>query len=602
MLLIALCLPIAAAQDPWFYPDVGPETVALDADGSLDGLPVRPTGAVLAQVADPRVLAAMPQIAQVQHLRGDRGVVRLWPQAGIDPFALSRALHDRADVAWAHPDLAMRLVPHGLPDDPLLADQWHLDNQGQNGGTPTADIHAFDAWERAWGQGIRVAVLDTGVDASHPDLIVTSGHDYISSDEDSDPEGEAHGTAAAGLAVATGNNGIGVAGVAWGGDVYAIRLIGGDTTLGDVYDAFAESVDAGAAVISNSWGYGGSCPDIPLFASMRTAFEYADEVGREGLGTAVVFSAGNEGCDHSNNLMLAHPAVTAVSATNHRDQLESYSTYGEIVDIAGPSGGVLTTDISGDAGYGDYRGDRDYTPGFSGTSASAPIVSGVLAVMFSANADLTASEARTVLCQTATRIDPAGGRYDDRGWSPLYGCGRPDLAAAVNAVANDAPGAVSLLSPLDQADSPRPLLQWAPAADADADPLAYSVRWWTGELTGDEDEDAARIHTDVVSWGTSLDIQDAVAEGEVVSWSVQATDAWATGPESAVWTFTVAPPPSRPPDTGAADEEADTETDTDTRPEPATGCSSLPGAPGGLWLAGALALGARRRRRQAVNG
>ena len=90
----------------------------------------------------------------------------------------------------------------------------------------------------------------------------------------------------------------------------------------------------------------------------------------------LVVSAGNGNCDISGDGWQAYDTVVSVAASNHKDQRESYSSYGAHVDISGPAGGVLTTDISGDAGYGSYDGDNDYWAGFSGTSAWLAVLSG----------------------------------------------------------------------------------------------------------------------------------------------------------------------------------------------------------------------------------
>jgi hypothetical protein len=384
-------------------------------------------------------------------------------------------------------------------------------------------------------------VLDSGVDTDHPDLIVTSGHDYIDDDDDANPTDNGHGTSAAGLSAAVGDNGVGVAGVAWGAEVYAIRLIGGETTTADIRDALVEAVDAGATVLNNSWGYGEGCPTIPYLADIDDGLEYAEEQGRGGLGAVVVFSAGNGGCDMGNNWMLDEETVVSVGASSRTDRLEGYSSYGAPLDIVAPSGGVLTTDIAGEGGYGDFEGDQDYTPGFSGTSASAPIVSGVFALMFAANPDLTAAEARQVVCETATRIDLAGGGYDESGWSPYYGCGRIDAEAAVSAVANSLPGAVTITGPVESAFVENVVLTWTEAVDADGDPVSYRVSW-----TPDTDDNVEVVVTDV-PW---LDLTGQVDVGAYASWKVVPVDAWGRGPESEVAHFRVSATPAPPADTG----------------------------------------------------
>ncbi len=331
--------------------------------------------------------------------------------------------------------------------------------------------------------------------------------------------------------MAIGDNGVGVAGVAYDSSVYAIRLIGGDTDLDDIHDAFVEATNAGAWVLSNSWSFGEECPEIPLYGVLEEAMTYAEEEGRDGLGTAIVLSAGNGNCDISYDQFQGFYPAISVAATNGNDDREGYSSFGEHVDVAGPAGGVLTTDLSGEPGYGSWNDDPDYYGYFSGTSAAAPVVSGVLTLMFGANPHLTAAEARDVLRETAVRVDVENGGYDEDGWSPYYGYGRVDAGAAVLAVANDLPAPPVVLGPRDEAWVDRVLLRWEPATDPDGDWLTYELSWWKG----DEPSTVAVHEID----GTTFDLTGLAATGETVSFWVRSADPWHHGTESEVVSFTV---------------------------------------------------------------
>ncbi len=535
MIVFMPLLAVALAQgEPWFHPGRGPGILTIHPDSTVNGIPVRRTGALLLGKGQPDVVSAFPGVRRVEELRGKAGVLLVHPEPGVDELALSRSLRNLPGVEWAHPDLAFKLLPSDLPDDPYLVDQWHLENTGQSGWTPGVDIDASAAWSISNGQGSMVAIIDSGVDLAHPDLWVVSGWDYVSWDSDSNPDLEddagPHGTATAGLAAAIGDNGTGVAGVAWGAQIYAIRLIGDWTSLSDMYDAFVEAVDAGASVLSNSWGFYDDCTDFPTWGSLQDALDYAEEEGRGGLGAAVVASAGNGGCDVSGDGFQLHPSVISVAATDGDDQRESYSSYGDVIDIAAPSGGLLTTDVQGSDGYGSWNSDPDYYGGFSGTSASAPIVSGVLALMFAANPLLSAQQAREVLCDTAVRVDPANAGYDDLGWSPYYGCGRVDAAAAVMAVANELPETPEPVGPLQQAWEDLVLLRWEPADDPDGDWLEYEVTWWTG---------SSQEPNSVWLGDLFLDITGQVAAGQTVTWQVAASDPWGKSEASEPRSFSV---------------------------------------------------------------
>ena len=547
MLTMMILVSLASAEEAWFFPDSGSERATIAPDGTLDGIPVQRTGAIVLRSDHPDALLDLPWVASVEGLgRGDT-VFRVHTVPGTDELARSRELHARADVTWAHPDLEFNPVPHTLPDDPYVAEQWHLDNTGQDGWTPGVDIDAQTAWSLSTGDGGLIAIIDTGVDMDHPDLVVTSGWDYVGDDADSSPDleydGAPHGTCAGGVAAAAGGNGVGVAGVAYDAEVYGVRFIGGSTSYGDLYDAFVESVDAGAWVLSNSWGFGSDCSSFSIPATIRSALEYAEEQGRGGLGTAVVTSAGNGYCDASGDGFQSYWTIIGVAAVDGNDQHEDYSNFGSIVDIAAPSGGLLTTDISGDDGYGTYNDDPDYIGWFSGTSAAAPVVSGVLTLMFEANPRLTAEQARELLCDTAVRIDTGAYPYDSAGWSEYYGCGRIDAGAAVLAVANEAPPAPELLGPAELAYEDLVVLRWLTSDDADRDWLDYRVSWWLGDDSAD-----AVIETTST---TSLDLTGQVQAGDAITWQVVPSDLWGDGDPSQLGSFQVQaipdpPEPERP--------------------------------------------------------
>jgi subtilisin family serine protease len=528
---------VMLATAGWFYPNAT-NAVAVFEGGEVGGMPVALSGGIAVRADDPAALAREPGVASVEVLRGQ--VARVVVATGVDEIALSRRLRDRADVAWAHPDFIVFPVLTSEPNDPYFADQWHLDNTGQSGWTPGTDINAVAAWDMATGAGQLVAVIDTGIELTHPDLSVIGGYDYIDDDDDPTPipgvgSSPGHGTSAAGLAAAIGDNDLGVTGVAYDADLWGARILGGDASMTDFYDAFMDAMDAGATVLSNSYRFGDDCPNVPLYSVFEDAFETLEAEGRGGLGTAFVFSTGNSNCDASNDEIQAYPTVTSVTAIDGHGKRESYSSWGDVVDITAPSGGVLTTDLTGpDWGYGKWQEDSDYTPTFSGTSASCPIVAGVLALMFSANDRLTAAEAREVLCDTATRNDIEFAAYDDAGWSTYYGCGLVDAAAAVAAVANVRPDQPTLITPTDRTWEGTALLQWE-GGDADGDQLTWRVDWHRG----------AEENTEIVDepW---LDLSDELLAGDEVRWQVRAIDRWGAGDTSEAATFIVDAIPEPP--------------------------------------------------------
>lgn len=551
------------AAEPQFYPGEGDDMAPVPASATL-------TGTILARVADPATLATRDDVARVVVLGGDGHVVRVEPAPGQSVVELANRLHGVPGVTWSHPDFRVTWVSHALPNDPYLDRQWHLLNDGQRGYIPGVDLNAEEAWDVTDGTGTLVAVVDSGVDIDHPDLRVIDGPDFIDGDKSSDPQdGSNHGTAVAGLIAAKGDNGIGTAGVAHGGEVYGLRLINGTSTIEATYDTFVDAVDAGADVINNSWGIEG-CDAFPRVRAIEDAYDYAEESGRGGAGTVIVFSAGNDACDVTGDGLVQHPAVIAVAAVSGRDVRENYSNFGPWVDITAPSGRIVTTDLVGAPGGGSIDGDPDYTQDFGGTSASAPQVAGVAALMIAANPRIHAAEIRSVLCDTAVRNDPTSPTWDETGWSPLYGCGRVDAGAAVRAVANEGPPGIPELPTTAQTTPERVMLAWAPPEDPDGDTLAYRVRWIHPSDPGNE--------RSVLVDRPWLDLTELVSRGEV-QWRVRAVDLWGPGEWSQTQVLTVALPPEPEP----------------VVEEPSRTCGLLPAGGSWLWW-GAAAWLARRRR------
>jgi len=350
-----------------------------------------------------------------------------------------------------HPQNAMTgsITSGVIPNDEYFPKQWHLHNTGQSGGTPGADIRAPEAWEITTGDpNIVVAVLDCGVDTSHPDLInnLVAGYDFIENDPYPDPAPvlaaiNAHGTMCAGLIAAQGNNSIGVTGVTWNCKVMPIR-VGGVRADGSYYlDTVADNATAlrwaathGADILSNSWSVYPSPQPIMYSAIVDTT--KAGGIGRNGKGCVLVYAAANT--NSSVWYPARYPEVIAVGATDHQDLRWGYSNHGPELDITAPGGpfppgsggvGPWTTDIVGDPGghiYNPVPGITDYAI-FGGTSASAPIVAGVAALILSVEPNLTNDEVRHFLERSARDLG-------DPGMDDYYGWGRVDARAALDMV------------------------------------------------------------------------------------------------------------------------------------------------------------------------
>lgn len=376
-------------------------------------------------------------------------VVELEPGAQV--FSVSQTLTLSPLVRFAEPIARMPVELHAAPNDPVfLADvQLHLRD----------DIHGFvSAWDTTVGDPhVVVAVLDTGVDFSHPELseAVVGGFDVLSAQGAGLPEigfdEDYHGTAVAGLIAAATNNGQGIAGMCWDCALYAVRLIDSNATLytdqENIFDAFDAAVGAGAWILNNSWGpYGmdeaGECVATPFGDIVAEAVALAETTGRSGRGSLVVWSAGNEGCPTSLQPHLGVPESVVVAALDGLLALQPYSNRGYEVDVCAVEGN-FTTDLTGKAGASDgsdaflskFEGleAADYLRNFRGTSAAAPVASGALALILSVNPNLTAEQARQCLYAASSPVDsPCEDGPVQAGRSPCFGRGRFDVSIAVD--------------------------------------------------------------------------------------------------------------------------------------------------------------------------
>ncbi len=293
------------------------------------------------------------------------------------------------------------------------------------------------AWKVTKGRPtIRVAVLDEGVDTTHPALAaaVVGQRDFIGDKGDSAlPDGDdAHGTACAGIIVSRGREALGIAPRC---SLLTARIAMDDGSGHWVFDdyATADAIDwcwrQGADVLSNSWG-GGAPSD-----AISRAFGRARTQGRGGKGSVVCIAAGNDQTliDFPGNL----PGYITVGATNPADERKTRtssdgenwwgSNYGPTLWLMAPGVFIPTTDISGPRGYET----GDYTATFNGTSSAAPHVAGAAALMLSANPNLSSSDVRRLLRDTARPIE------GQKRWARELGHGRLDIGAAVAAASKE---------------------------------------------------------------------------------------------------------------------------------------------------------------------
>ncbi len=283
-----------------------------------------------------------------------------------------------------------RLVaPDQVGNDTYYTSAWHLPK-----------IQAPTAWDSSLATGVTIAILDSGVDGTHPDLsgkMVPGWNFYDKNANTADVYG--HGTKVAGSAAAASNNGLGVTGVAWNAKIMPVRIsdVNGYAYWSTIAEGLYWAADNGAKVANISYAVQGS-------VTIQNAANYM-----RSKGGIVVNSAGNTGVLVS---AAANAALISVSATEGNDLRASWSSFGDYVDVSAPGAGIWTTTRGG--GYAAV----------SGTSFASPVTAGVIALMMSAKPTLKPAEIESMLKSTVVDLGAAGVDRE-------FGSGRINAAAAV---------------------------------------------------------------------------------------------------------------------------------------------------------------------------
>jgi hypothetical protein len=324
-----------------------------------------------------------------------KGMALVQLPADINVESAVASLKQSSSVLYAEPDYIYHVSV--IPNDTSFSQLWGM-----------TKISAPAAWDISTGSSsIIVAVTDTGVDYTHPDLAANmwsdanGAHGYDFVNNDSDPmDDEGHGTHVSGTIGAVGNNNLGVAGVNWHTRIMALKFLDatGSGSTSNVVAAIQYAIANGAKVINASWrGYGFSQPLYDSIAAARDA------------GIIFVAGAGNENVD--NDSTPAYPAsfdlanIISVMATTNTDASASYSNYGLMtVDLGAPGDNILSTKPGG-----------IYEPN-SGTSMSSPHVAGACALLLSIDPTLTYSQVKQILINTVDKTLPglcvSGGRLN----------------------------------------------------------------------------------------------------------------------------------------------------------------------------------------------
>jgi subtilisin family serine protease len=320
--------------------------------------------------------------------------------------ALARRLAANPAVVYAEPNHTRALMR--TPDDDVIGQQWAL-----------STIHAFEAWDITTGGDITIALLDSGVSRSHPDLKdkLLPGYDFFNDDGDpSDDNG--HGTYTAGVAAASSNTGRGIAGVCWGCKILPVKVTNrnGRSSDATVARGIRWAVDQGARIISMSLG------DPEESQAVRDAVTYAHD-----RNVLVVAASGNGRADGNQpNYPAAYSTVLAVAATARND-VTGFSTTGDYVDISAPGVGVWSTFWSAEQG--------DTYEALNGTSAACPHVAGAAALLLSLRPDLSADQLAEIL-EASADDQGAPGRDPEQGYGRLNLLRAVQMAADPNVLSN----------------------------------------------------------------------------------------------------------------------------------------------------------------------
>lgn len=391
------------------------------------------------------------------NLKGPNDIYLYQLKTDVSVKQVVKELNADSRIAVAEPNYIYQVV--WLPNDTYFKSQWGLHNTGQSiggsSGKVDADINAPKAWEIEKGltNPVKVAVIDTGIKTAHPDFtnkIDTDSYNFLSPGDPPEDDND-HGTHVSGIIAAATNNNEGVAGVAPGAMIVALKA--GDAK-GNLYgnaviDAIYYAADKGAKVINMSF----SGPNHSTFLEEAVNYAY-------NKGVVLVAASGNSSgnsWDNSIQYPAAYANVISVGATDNKDTIALFSIHNSAVDLSAPGVDIYSTVLS------NYSFK-------SGTSMAAPMVSGVAALLRSRYSTLTPGQVKKVLEKTATDLGTSG-------WDEYYGYGRVNAYKALRLLQMDVyPPSVYLKTPpfsTNQTTSETFKLRWGGSDPEPASGILY---------------------------------------------------------------------------------------------------------------------------------
>ena len=331
----------------------------------------------------------------MKQVRVNNAGIRKMTVAGNTQAAIEK-LKQNPNVVYAEPNYEIRMMDYTVQkvvNDPDLAKQWAI-----------AKVGAAEAWDVTMGtKNTLLAIVDTGIDYNHPDLAgrVDKGRDFINNDDDA-MDDQGHGTHCAGIAAASANDGVGIAGLAPNVSLLAVKVLSaqGGGSNESVASGIVYAADKGSHIISLSLG--GGYPS----QAIQDAVNYANS-----KGALVIAAMGNNGRE-SKSYPAACDGVMAVGATDINDARASFSQYGSWISVGAPGHNILST-IPGNK-YAVY----------SGTSMATPYAAGLASLVKSQFPSMNAAQIKAKIEKSATDVG-------ETGFDKMFGHGRINAAAAV---------------------------------------------------------------------------------------------------------------------------------------------------------------------------